>query len=107
MGDSVWLVDIVVFPVGLQTPSTPSVLPITPMEIGVQWLVVSICICIVQGLAKPLRRQLYQTPVSKHFLTSAIVSGFGDYIWDESPLGTVSGWPFLHSLVHSLSLYFL
>jgi hypothetical protein len=34
-------------------------------------------ICICQDLAKHLREQLYQAPVSKHFLASAIVSGFG------------------------------
>jgi hypothetical protein len=52
----------------------------------------SIHICICQALAEPLRRQLYQVPVSKHFLASAIVSGFGDYIWDGSPSGALSGW---------------
>jgi hypothetical protein len=30
-GGGVWLVDIVVFPLGLQTPSTPSVLSLTPL----------------------------------------------------------------------------
>jgi hypothetical protein len=38
---------------------------------------VSICLCICQALAEPLRRQLYQAPVSMHFLASTIVSGFG------------------------------
>jgi hypothetical protein len=33
-----------------------------------------------------LRRKLYQAPVSKHFLTSAIVSGFGICMWDRSPV---------------------
>jgi hypothetical protein len=76
----VWLVDIVVLPVGLQTPSAPSVLSLTPplgSPCSVQWLTVSICIWIGQALAESLRRQLYQAPVSKHFLASAIVSGFG------------------------------
>jgi hypothetical protein len=40
-------------------------------------------------LAKPLRRQLYQVPVSKHFLASAIVSGFGVYMWDGSLVGSL------------------
>jgi hypothetical protein len=31
------------------------------------------------------------------------VSGFGDCIWDEYPGGTVSGWPFLQSLLHICS----
>ena len=43
----------------------------------------SIYLCICQVLEKPpppSRRQLYQAPVSKHFLSSTIVSGFGDYM---------------------------
>jgi hypothetical protein len=86
----VWLVDIVVPPMGLQTPSVPSVLSLTP-TLGtlclVQWLAASIHLCICQALAEPLRRQLYQAPVSKYFLPSTIVSGFGDCIWDGSPGG--------------------
>ena len=35
--------------------------------------------------AEPLRRQLYQAPVSKHLLASTIVSGFGNCIWDGHP----------------------
>ena len=93
-----------------KAPSAPSVLPLTPplgSLCSVQWLTVSIWICIGQDLAEPLRRQLYQAPVSKHFLASAIVSGFGVCMWDGSPGGAVSGWPFLQSLLYSLSLYFL
>ena len=41
----------------------------------------SICFCIEQDLAEPLRRQLYQTPVSKHFLASAIPSAFHISMW--------------------------
>ena len=66
----VWLVAIVVLPLGLQTPSAPSVLPLTP-PLGtlhsLQWLALSIYLCICQALAEPLRRQLYQAPVSMHF----------------------------------------
>ena len=93
-----------------KAPSAPSVLPLTPplgSLCSVWWLAVSIHICIGQDLAEPLRRQLYQAPVSKHFLASAIVSGFGVCMWDGSPGGAVSGWSFLQSLLHSLSLYFL
>ena len=43
----------------------------------IQWLSASISLCVCQALTEPLRRQLYQPPVSKHFLTSTIVSGFG------------------------------
>jgi hypothetical protein len=88
------LVDIVVLPVGLQTPSAPSVLSLTPLSgilCSVQWLAASIHICIGKALAEPLRRQLYQAPVSKHFLASTIVSAFGDCIWDGSPGGAVPG----------------
>jgi hypothetical protein len=59
-----------------------------------------------QTLAEPLRGWLYQAPVSKHFLASAIVSGFGVCRWDGSLGGTVSKWPFLQSLLYSLSLHF-
>jgi hypothetical protein len=86
---------------GLQTPSAPSVLSLT-LPLGspcsVRWLAASIHICICQALEEPLRRQLYQAPVSKHLLASTIVSGFGDCICNGSPAGAVSGWPFLQSL---------
>ena len=93
-----------------KAPSAPSVLSLTPplgslCEHRVWWLATSVPICIGQDLAEPLRRQL--APVSKHFLASAIVSGFGVCMWDGSPGGAVSGWPFLQSLLHTLSLYFL
>ena len=105
-----WLVDIVVLPVGLQSPSTPLVPSLTSL-LGtlrsVQWLAVSIRLCICKALAGPLRRQPYQAPFSMHFLASTIVSGFGNCIWDESPGGTVSGWPFLQSLLYTLSPYLL
>jgi hypothetical protein len=53
----------------------------------VQWLAVSIHLCFCQALVEPLKQQLYQAPVSKHLLASTIVSGFGDDIWDGSPVG--------------------
>jgi hypothetical protein len=73
---SVWLVDFVVLPMGLQIPSTPS--------FPVQWLAANICLCICKGLAKPLRKQPYQVPFSMHFLASTIVSGLGNCIWELS-----------------------
>jgi hypothetical protein len=78
----VWLVDIVL-PMGLETLQFLHwVLSITP-SLGtlcsIQWLAASLCVC--QALAEPLRRQLYQAPVSKHFVESTTVSGFGDCIW--------------------------
>jgi hypothetical protein len=46
---------------GLQTPSAPSVLSLTP-PLGilclVQWLAESICLCICQVLAEPFRGTL-------------------------------------------------
>ena len=48
-----WLVDIVVLSMGLQIPSAPSVLSLTPplgTQWSVQWLAVSICLCICQHL---------------------------------------------------------
>jgi hypothetical protein len=62
----VWLVDIIVPPMGLQTLSAPSVLSLTPLLgtlCSVQWLSTSICPCICWALAEPLRRHLYQAPV--------------------------------------------
>jgi hypothetical protein len=74
----VQLVDIVVLPMGLQSPSAPSVLLLT-LPLGspgsVRLLAVSICICIGKVLADPLMGQLYQAPVSKLFLASAICLG--------------------------------
>jgi hypothetical protein len=61
---------------------------------SVHWLAMSIHFCICQVLADPLRRELYQAPVRKILLASAIVSGFGNCIWDGSPGGAVSGWHF-------------
>jgi hypothetical protein len=93
----VQLVDIVVLPMGLQTPPAPSVFPLTPplgTLCSIWWLAESIHIYIGQALAEPLRGQPYQAPVSKCFLASATVSGFGACRWDGSPGGAVSGWPF-------------
>ena len=71
----------------------------------VQWLAVSIDLCICQALAEPCRRQQYQDHFSKYF--QAIMSGFGVCIWNGSPGGAVSGWPFLQCLLQVLSPYFL
>jgi hypothetical protein len=106
----VWLIDSVVPPMGLQTSSAPSVLSLTPplgSSYSIQCLVACICICINQALAEPLKGQLYWAPVSKHFLASAIVPGFGVCRWDICLGVAVSGCPFHQSLLHSLSLHFL
>jgi hypothetical protein len=74
---------ILLFFLGLQTSLAPSVLSPTPplrTPCSVQWLTVSIHLCICQAVEEPLRRQLYQAPVSKYFLASTIVSGvFGPF----------------------------
>ena len=79
---------------GLHTPSAPWGLSLS-RSLGtlcfVQWMTVRIHFCICQALAEPLMQQLYQVPVSKLFLASAIVSEFGNCIWDGSLGGTVSG----------------
>jgi hypothetical protein len=91
------LVHIVVLPLGLQAPWILSLAPLGTL-CTVQWFAESIHLCIYQALAEPLRRQLYQAPVSKHLLASTIVSGFGGCIWDGSPGRAVSR-------CHSFSLY--
>ena len=83
-----WLIHIVAPSMRLQNTSAPWVLSQAPSLrtlCSVQWMTVSILFCIFQALAEPLRRQLYQAPVSKHFLASAILSGFGVCRWNGSP----------------------
>jgi hypothetical protein len=58
-------------------------------------MTVSIHFCTCQALAELLRRPIYQVPVRKILLASAIVSGFGGCLWDGSPGEAVSGWSFL------------
>jgi hypothetical protein len=84
----VWMVDVVL-PMRLQTPSAPSVLPLTPLlgtPCSVQRLAWNICLCICRALAEHLRRQLYQVPVSMHFIVSTIVSVWWLY------MGWISRW---------------
>ena len=57
----VWLVDIVILPMKLQTPSAPTVLALTSSLVSshsVQCLAVYICICIGPALAELHRGQL-------------------------------------------------
>jgi hypothetical protein len=102
-----WLVHIVVPPMGLQIPSTPLLLSLAP-SLGTlfsnQLMAGSFHFCICQALSETLRRQLYQAPVSKLILASALVSGFDGSLWDGSPGRAVFVWWFLQSLVHTLSL---
>jgi hypothetical protein len=57
-------------------------------------------------LAELFRGHPYQSPDSKCFLASAIVSGFDVFRWDESLGGEVSGWPCLQSLLLLFTLAF-
>ena len=90
--------DIVVLPMGLQTPSTPSVVFLFPL-LGiprlVQWMAVSIHLCICKHLAGTLKRELFQAPCSMYFLTYIIVSVFSKCTWDKYTGGTVSPCPFI------------
>jgi hypothetical protein len=93
---------------GLQTPSAPWVLSLAPSlgtPCSVQWMAVSIHFCICPALVEPLRRQLYQAPVSKHLLAYTTVSGFGDCVWDASPGGAVSA-PYFVSVTPSMDILF-
>ena len=82
------MVDIVVLPMGLQAPSAPSVISLTP-PLGT--------LCSPTVDCEPLYLSGSGTatqetaPISKHFLASTLVSGFGDCILDGSPGGAFSG----------------
>jgi hypothetical protein len=95
----VLLVEIVFLPKGLQSPSSPSGLPVTlswGTLVLVQWLAVSICICFRCWHSLTT----YQAPVCKKFLASAIVSGFGFCRCDGSESGAVSEYTSLQTLLH-------
>ena len=67
---------------GVATPLAPLVFTLTlPLVFpgSVQLLPVSISICLSQVLAEPLTGQLFQGPICKTILASAIVLGFG--VW--------------------------
>jgi hypothetical protein len=65
---------------------------------------VSICICLSQVLSEPFRGHPCQAPVCKKILALAIVSVLVTGHEIRCQGGTVSGWPFLQSLLHFLSL---
>jgi hypothetical protein len=69
LGGGFWFVDIIVLTMGLQTPSTPSVLSLTPplgTPCSVQCMATNICLSICKALAEPLRRQLFSGSISWH-----------------------------------------
>jgi hypothetical protein len=103
-------VDNIALPLELQAPSATldhSPTPPSGTSCSVQWLSVKFHLCICQAQAEPLRRQPYQVPVSRLFPALTIAPRFGDCIWDGLPGGAVSGWPFLQSMFHTVSPYFL
>lgn len=59
------------------------------------------------GSRRAVWGHLYQEPVSKCFLGSAIVPKVCVCRWDGSQCRAVSDWAFLHSVPHILSLHFL
>jgi hypothetical protein len=59
---------------------------------------VSIHFCFCQALAEPLRRQLYQAPVSHLLLAFTIVSGLGGCLWAGFPR-----WGSLRMVIPSVS----
>jgi hypothetical protein len=91
----------------LQIDSTSFILSLAPSLSAlwsVQCMAVRIHVCVCQALAKALRRQIDQAPVSRLLLASAIVSRFGCCLWNGSPSGSVSVWLFLQTLLWTLSL---
>ena len=69
------LVDTVILPMGLQSSSAPLVIPLTLPYwslASIQWLAVSVCICLSQLIVKPLRGQPCQGPVCMYNMTSEI-----------------------------------
>jgi hypothetical protein len=103
----VWLVDIDVLPMGLQAPSTPSILYLTPLlgtPCSVQWLAVNICLCICKTLTGLLRGQPYQAPFSMHFLAFTIVSGLATVYGMNTQVGQSLGGLFF-SLCSTLYLH--
>jgi hypothetical protein len=95
---------------GLQSPSAPLVLPLA-LPLGspgsVQWLDVSVCICIGLLLVEPFSEQPYLAPVGKQFLASPIVWRFVVSRCDRFLGGANSGWLFFQPLFYFLALLFL
>jgi hypothetical protein len=96
------LVDIVVLFMGLQIPSTPSVLFLTPsfgdpvLSPMVGWE--------QPPLYLPGSARASQDTAISASCQEALLVWFCDYIWDGSPGGAVSRWPFFQSL-HSVSIF--
>ena len=77
-GNSEWsgLVDTVVLPMRLQSPSASSILPLTLLKESltlIQWLGVSICNCLSQLVVEYFRGHICQALVCMHNMASVIV----------------------------------
>jgi hypothetical protein len=106
----VWLVDIAVLPTGLQTPSTPLVLSLTP-PLGTPSLSPIVgCEHLPLYLSRS-RRASQETAISgsfsKYFLVYTIVSRFGYCILGWTPKWVISGWSSLQSVLYTWSPYLL
>jgi len=71
-GTSVWLILLFLWDCKSFSSFNPFSNSSTGTLFSVQWLAVSICLCICHALAEPLRRQLYQAPVSMHFISNIV-----------------------------------
>ena len=103
----IWLVDIDVHPMGLQTPSAPSVLSLSP-PLGAHsssWLLVSASVFV------RLCRAPQEITISASFQQALLgihhSVWVGDCIQDGSPDVSVSGSAFLQSLLYTLNLNFI
>jgi hypothetical protein len=75
--------------------------PLMKSPCSVLWLAAIICICIGQTLAEPLWGPLYQVPISKHFMASAIVLGLVSADGMDSQVGqSMDGFSFHFSHCH-------
>ena len=101
------MVDIVVLFMGLQIPSTPSVLFLTP-PFGDPVLSPMVGCeqprLYLPGYGRASQDTAISASCQEALLGIPNIVWFGDYIWDGSPGGAVSGWPFFQSL-HSVSIF--
>ena len=105
----VWLVETVAPQMGQymsSAPSVPSPVPLSRTPSSIQWLTVSIHLCIFQALAEPFRRQLYQAPVRKHFPGFRIVYGL-DIQVEQSLYGLFFSLCMSHCLHNTSHKYFI
>ena len=105
-----WLTDVDVILMGLPTPSALSVLSLTPPFGDPVLSPTVVCEHLSLYLSSSSRAfQEIAIPVSCQQALLGIPKnlGFVVCIWHASKGGAFSGWPFLKSLPHTLSLYFL